>query len=133
MNKKFICLSIIVLSVIFNVSKQSSLIINAMENEKMPRSKFNECLCPKRDGHLKESVENLRQSGDLTEEDIKNIDCYMKKQRDLREQEIKEKMYNAECENIDNMVREKVISKEKGKKLKLKIKPHMNEINKHIK
>ena len=42
-------------------------------------------------------------------------------------------MYNAECENIDNMVREKVISKEKGKKLKLKIKENMNEINKHIK
>ena len=47
-----------------------------------------------------------------------NQDSYMIKEREVKEKEIKEKIYNDECEKIDKMVSNKIITKEKGEKLK---------------
>ena len=69
-------------------------------------------------GLLKESVSELKESGALTEDDVNNINSYMRKDRESKEAEIKNQIYKSECEKIDKMVNEKVITKEKGEKLK---------------
>ena len=42
-----------------------------------------------------------------------------------KEKEMKDKIYNMECEKIDKMVSEKVITKEKGEKLKAAVKANL--------
>ena len=76
---------------------------------------------------LQESVNKLKANGSLTEEDVKNIECYMNKEREVKEKEIKEKIYNSECEKIDNMVSGKVITKEKGDKIKDAMKENLQQ------
>lgn len=63
---------------------------------------------------FKESVNELQKSGILTSEDVKNIDAYHEKLREQRKEEMKKKREAV----IDNMVNEKVITAEKGEKLK---------------
>ena len=92
--------------------------------------------CPKhhlRGGLLKESVSDLKESGALTEDDVNNIKSYMTKERENKEAEIKEKIYKNECEKIDKMVSEKVITKEKGEKLKASVKENLENMKKDTK
>ena len=63
-------------------------------------------------------MDDLQESGVLTDKDIKNIDEYMDKERTKKNAEMKEEIYKSECERIDTMVSQKVITKEKGNKLK---------------
>ena len=61
-----------------------------------------------------ESINELKESGVLSESDINKINEYMKKEHEQRKAEMKKKR----DEKIDNMVNENVISKDKGNKLK---------------
>ena len=54
------------------------------------------------------------------------------KDREAKEEEIKNKIYNAECEKIDKMVEQKVISKEKGEKLKLTVKDNLQDMKRNM-
>ena len=63
---------------------------------------------------IKESVDELQKSGVLTDEDVKNIDAYHQKLREQRKEEMNKKRDTV----IDDMVNQKVISAEKGEKLK---------------
>lgn len=63
---------------------------------------------------FEESINELRESGVLSENDINKINEYMKKEHEQRKVEMKKKR----DEKIDNMVNENVISKDKGNKLK---------------
>ena len=63
---------------------------------------------------IKESVDELQKSGVLTGEDVKNIDAYHQKLREQRKEEMKKKRDAI----IDDMVTQKVITKEKVEKLK---------------
>ena len=47
--------------------------------------------------------------------------------------EIKEKIYNDECEKIDKMVSNKIITKEKGEKLKVEVKENLQQMKRHMK
>lgn len=89
--------------------------------------------CPRGPGLLKESVDELKESGALTEQDVKNIDSYMSKERQVKEAEIKEKIYNSECEKIDKMVSGKVITKAQGEKLKATVKENIDNMKKNMK
>ena len=82
---------------------------------------------------LRESINDLKEKGTLTEDDIKNIDSYMIKEREVKEKEIKEKIYNDECEKIDKMVSNKIITKEKGEKLKVEVKENLQQMKRHMK
>ena len=66
---------------------------------------------------IKESVDELQKSGVLTDEDVKNIDAYHQKLREQRKEEMKKKRDAV----IDDMVNQKVITKEKGEQLKATI------------
>ena len=82
---------------------------------------------------LRESINYLKEKGTLTDDDIKNIDSYMIKEREVKEKEIKEKIYNDECEKIDKMVSNKIITKEKGEKLKVEVKENLQQMKRHMK
>ena len=58
-------------------------------------------------------LKELQESGVLTESDVKKIDEYQKAQMEARKAEMKEKRN----EEINNMVKENVITKEKAQKL----------------
>lgn len=90
--------------------------------------------CPGRRGPnlFRESMDDLQESGVLTDEDIKNIDEYMDKERTKKNAEIKEEIYKNECEKIDTMVSQKVITKEKGNKLKSAVKKNLDELEKEM-
>ena len=93
----------------------------------------NKCPCPRGGGLLKESVSELKESGTLTEDDVNNINSYMTKDREKKEAEIKEEIYKSECEKIDKMVSEKVITKEKGEKLKASVKENLENMKRDTK
>ena len=59
------------------------------------------------------TLKELQESGVLTESDVKKIDEYQKAQMEARKAEMKEKRN----EEINNMVKENVITKEKAQKL----------------
>ncbi|WP_455540019.1 hypothetical protein [Terrisporobacter sp.] len=124
-NDKFIKLLIIVSAMFFGVLCLEVEKVDAMENtlKVVYDDKNHErCPFPCHRGVLRESIGELRESGTLSEDDMKNIESYMVKDREAKEAEIKNKIYNDECEKIDKMVAAKVITKEKGEKLKLIIK-----------
>ena len=75
---------------------------------------------------FEESITELKKSGVLTDEDVKKIDDYNNKLMEKRKEEMKKKRH----EMIDNMVNDKVISKEKGDRLKQSID---NNIEEHMK
>ena len=91
------------------------------------------CPCPRGGGLLKESVSELKESGTLTEDDVDNINSYVTKEREKKEAEIKEEIYKSECEKIDKMVSEKVITKEKGEKLKAVVKENIQNMRRNTK
>ena len=88
---------------------------------------------PRGEGLLKESVSELKESGTLTQDDINNINSYMTKDRENKEAEIKAQVYKNECEKIDKMVNEKVITKEKGEKLKVSVKENIEDMKRNVK
>ena len=116
----------IVLSIIFANLCGGVINANALEaKHKYP--------CPRGGGLLKESVSELKESGTLTEDDVNNINSYMTKDREKKEAEIKEQIYKSECEKIDKMVSEKVITKEKGDKLKAVVKDNIENMKRNVK
>lgn len=76
---------------------------------------------------FKESIDELQKSGVLTTEDVKKIDTYHEKLREQKREEMKKNRKAI----IDNMVNEKVISEEKGNKLKSTIEKNIE--NKKLK
>ena len=130
-NNKTIALTIFTLSIILGALCGGSLKADAIEGT-TTTSTYSEdnsspkCLCP-RGGRV------LKESGVLTEDDVKRIDSYMIKDREAKKDEIKEQIYNAECEKIDKMVSEKVITKEKGEKLKASVKENIQDMKRNMK
>ena len=136
-NNKLVALMIISPAIIFGTLCKDTLKVNALESTTISStySDDNSCPkspCPRGAGLLKESVNELKESGVLTEDDVKNIDSYMVKDRQAKEEEIKEQIYNKECEKIDKMVSEKVISKEKGEKLKVEVKENIKNLKQNM-
>lgn len=70
------------------------------------------------------SVEELQQSGVLSEDDVKNIQDYHVKNREERQK----RMYNETCTKIDEMVEQKIITAEQGQKLKEAVENNMNSV-----
>ena len=66
---------------------------------------------PHRKSIFKDSIDKLEVDGVLTKDDIKNIKDYCKEQHIKREKE-------KSIERVDEMVKDNVITKEKGEKLK---------------
>ncbi|WP_343347429.1 hypothetical protein [Terrisporobacter petrolearius] len=138
-NNKSVGLVIITLSIIFGTLCGGVVKVNALENEITSSTYVDDSYCPKYpcprfgSGQLKESVNELKESGSLTEEDVKNINSYMTKDSESKEAEIKERIYKTQCEKIDKMVSEKVISKEKGEKLKETIKENTQSMKRNMK
>ena len=66
---------------------------------------------PHRKSIFKKSIEKLEVDGVLTQDDVKNIKEYCKEQRIKREKE-------KSIERVEQMVKDNVITKEKGEKLK---------------
>ncbi|MCC3862761.1 hypothetical protein K0040_00360 [Terrisporobacter petrolearius] len=136
---KSVCLVIITLSVILGTLCGGVIKVNALENEMTSSIYVDDSYCPKcpypRGGRglLKESVNELKEMGSLTEDDVKNINSYMTKDRESKEAEIKEKIYKTQCEKIDKMVSEKVISKDKGEKLKETVKENTQNMKRNMK
>ena len=135
--QKLIALLIIAPSIIFATLCGGSLKASAMENTVSTTysdDKGYKCPCPRGSmGLLKESVNQLKESGLLSDEDVKKIDSYMTKDRESKEAEIKEKIYNEECEKIDAMVSQKIITKEQGEKLKSTVKENIQNMKRNIK
>lgn len=127
---KSVSLVIITLAIIFGTLCGGALKVNALEVDDNYCPKYP---CPRFEGGLlKESINELKESGSLTEDDVKNINSYMTKDRESKEAEIKERIYKAECEKIDKMVSEKVISKEKGEKLKVTVKDNIQNMKRNM-
>ena len=132
-------LVIVTLSIIFGTLCGGTLKVNALENEITSSTYVDDNSCPKcpcqrvEGGLLKESINELKESGSLTEDDMKNINSYMTRDRQSKEAEIKERIYKVECEKIDKMVSEKVISKEKGEKLKETVKVNIQDMKRNMK
>lgn len=137
-NNKTIALTIFTLSIILGALCGGSLKADAIEGT-TTTSTYSEdnsspkCPCPRGGRVLKESISQLKESGVLTEDDVKRIDSYMIKDREAKKDEIKEQIYNAECEKIDKMVNEKVITKEKGEKLKASVKENIQDMKRNMK
>ncbi|MCC3869590.1 hypothetical protein [Terrisporobacter mayombei] len=131
---KSVGLVIITLLIIFGTLCGGTLKANASENTMTSCTYVDYSPCPRVEGYLlKESINELKERGSLTEDDVKNINFYMTKDRESKEAEIKERIYKIECEKIDKMVSEKVISKEKGEKLKETVKENIQDMKKNIK
>ena len=134
-NNKFIALLIITPAIVLGTLFSEVVKVNAMENTLSAvydDENNGRCPCPRGRGVLRESVDELKKSGTLSEDDVKNIESYMVKDREAKEEEIKNKIYNAECEKIDKMVEQKVISKEKGEKLKLTVKDNLQDMKRNM-
>ena len=127
----------IILSIIFANLCGGVINANALEVKTMTSTydgnNCPKCPCPRGGGLLKESVSELKESGTLTEDDVNNINSYMTKDREKKEAEIKEEIYKSECEKIDKMVSEKVITKEKGEKLKSVVKENIQNMRRNTK
>ena len=75
---------------------------------------------PHRKSIFKDSIDKLEVDGVLTQDDIKNIKDYCKEQHIKREKE-------KSIERVDQMVKDNVITKEKGEKLKQAITNYKGE------
>ena len=112
LNKKNIILaSILGLTLI----SSSFNLVNAQELTTQPESKYEQqhpnCKMMHRKSIFKESVESLEVQGVLTQDDVKNIKEYCKQQMIKKEKE-------KSIERVEQMVKENIITKEKGEKLK---------------
>ena len=134
MNRKLIWIPIIISFIVFATLCKTDFSVDAMDNTQNSVRKEDKCPCPRgQDPLLRESINDLKEKGTLTEDDIKNIDSYMIKEREVKDKEIKEKIYNDECEKIDKMVSNKIITKEKGEKLKVEVKENLQQMKRHMK
>ena len=75
---------------------------------------------PHRKSIFKDSIDKLEVDGVLTQDDIKNIKDYCKEQHIKREKE-------KSIQRVDQMVKDNVITKEKGEKLKQAITNYKGE------
>ena len=107
----------IILSSILGLTLISSSfnLVNAQELTTQPESKYEQqhpnCKMMHRKSIFKESVESLEVQGVLTQDDVKNIKEYCKKQMIKKEKE-------KSIERVEQMVKDNIITKEKGEKLK---------------
>nr|WP_294571189.1 hypothetical protein [uncultured Romboutsia sp.] len=112
LNKKNIILaSILGLTLVssnFNLS-------NAQELSTQPKNSCEQqhpnCKMMHKKSIFKESIEKLELEGTLTQDDVKNIKKYFKEQMIKKEKE-------KSIEHVEQMVKDNVITKEKGEKLK---------------
>ena len=107
----------IILSSILGLTLISSSfnLVNAQELTTQPESKYEQqhpnCKMMHRKSIFKESVESLEVQGVLTQDDVKNIKEYCKQQMIKKEKE-------KSIERVEQMVKDNIITKEKGEKLK---------------
>lgn len=111
-NKK----NIIVSSILgLTLISSSFNLVNAQELTTQPESKYEQqhpnCKMMHRKSIFKESVESLEVQGVLTQDDVKNIKEYCKQQMIKKEKE-------KSIERVEQMVKDNIITKEKGEKLK---------------
>ena len=116
----------IILSSILGLTLISSSfnLVNAQELTTQPESKYEQqhpnCKMMHRKSIFKESVETLEVQGVLTQDDVKNIKEYCKQQMIKKEKE-------KSIERVEQMVKENIITKEKGEKLKQAINNNKGE------
>ena len=107
----------IILSSILGLTLISSNfnLLNAQELTTQPESKYEQQnpngKLMHRKSIFKESVESLEVQGVLTQDDVKNIKEYCKQQMIKKEKE-------KSIERVEQMVKDNIITKEKGEKLK---------------
>ena len=90
MNRKLIWIPIIISFIVFATLCKTDFSVDAMDNTQNSVRKEDKCPCPRgQDPLLRESINDLKEKGTLTEDDIKNIDSYMIKEREVKEKEIK--------------------------------------------
>ena len=116
----------IILSSILGLTLISSSfnLVNAQELTTQPESKYEQqhpnCKMMHRKSIFKESVESLEVQGVLTQDDVKNIKEYCKQQMIKKEKE-------KSIERVEQMVKDNIITKEKGEKLKEAINSNKGE------
>ena len=116
----------IILSSILGLTLISSSfnLVNAQELTTQPESKYEQqhpnCKMMHRKSIFKESVESLEVQGVLTQDDVKNIKEYCKQQMIKKEKE-------KSIERVEQMVKDNIITKEKGEKLKDAINSNKSE------
>jgi phage terminase small subunit len=120
-NKK----NIIVSSILgLTLISSSFNLVNAQELTTQPESKYEQqhpnCKMMHRKSIFKESVESLEVQGVLTQDDVKNIKEYCKQQMIKKEKE-------KSIERVEQMVKDNIITKEKGEKLKDAINSNKSE------
>ena len=119
-NKNIILSSILGLILI----SSSFNLVNAQELTTQPESKYEQqhqnCKMMHRKSIFKESVESLEVQGVLTQDDVKNIKEYCKQQMIKKEKE-------KSIERVEQMVKDNIITKEKGEKLKDAINSNKSE------
>lgn len=107
----------IVLASILGLTLLSSNIslINAQEANPEPKNSCEQQYPDKKMMHkksiFKDSIKQLEKDGVLTQDDIKNIKDYCKEQRIKIEKE-------KSIERVEQMIKDNIISKEKGEKIK---------------
>ncbi len=115
----------IVLASILGITLVSSNVglLNAQELNSEPKNSCeqkSDCKMKHRKSIFKESVEKLEIEGVLTQDDVKNIKEYCKQQMIKKQKE-------KAIENVEQMVKDNVITKEKGEKLKQAINNNSGE------
>lgn len=121
--------TILIASCIISISNVKSINADSSESSKLTIAQsIDHSECKYRGHHrgkaiFEESIKELKKSGVLTSEDIKNIESYMQKEHEQREAEIKKKR----DEKIDNLVKENVLTIEKANKLKEAIDKNVKE------
>ena len=101
-------LSLALLSCNFNLSNAQEL---SFEPKNSCEQQYKNGKMMHRKSIFKESVENLEIQGVLTQDDVKNIKEYCREQMIKKEKE-------KSIEKVEQMVKDNVITKEKGEKLK---------------
>ena len=101
-------LSLALLSCNFNLSNAQEL---SFEPKNSCEQQYKNGKMMHRKSIFKESVENLEMQGVLTQDDVKNIKEYCREQMIKKEKE-------KSIEKVEQMVKDNVITKEKGEKLK---------------
>ena len=110
-------LSLALLSCNFNLSNAQEL---SFEPKNSCEQQYKNGKMMHRKSIFKESVENLEIQGVLTQDDVKNIKEYCREQMIKKEKE-------KSIEKVEQMVKDNVITKEKGEKLKQAITNYKGE------
>lgn len=74
---------------------------------------------------LMQSVQELQKDGTLSKEDVQNIKEFRRKEKE----EMKQRILQAQCKKVDQMVKEKVITKQQGVKLKQTMEKNLNNLD----